>query len=160
MSTNTHKHDDYEKNGTIGTADIVTKSEQSGAPSHGAEHAPEQTLQAPESNPSTIPFGTPTTPITPITIDEDARDTLDRYFYDNPLSPIRIYITTKSPKGPKLAMRPDAQTDKDLAFEAEEYTFLISPHLAQQLGHIRIAAYDMGFQVIPEHPLIQRGAHQ
>lgn len=94
----------------------------------------------------------PSTP-TPISIDEAARDTLDRYFYDNPLSPIRIYITTKSSKGPKLALRPDAQTDKDLAFEAEEYTFLISPHLAQQLGHIRIAAYDMGFQVIAEHPL-------
>lgn len=91
----------------------------------------------------------------PISIDEAARDTLDRYFYDNPLSPIRIYITTRSQKGPKLALRPDAQTDKDLAFEVEEYTFLISPHLAHQLGHIHIAAYDMGFQVIPEHPLHQ-----
>lgn len=94
--------------------------------------------------------------VSPISIDQAARDTLDRYFYDNPLSPIRIYITTRSPKGPKLALRPDTQTDKDLVFEAEEYTFLISPHLAQQLGHIHIAAYDMGFKVIPEHPLHQK----
>lgn len=92
-------------------------------------------------------------PMTPISIDEEARDTLDRYFYDHPLSAIRIYITTRSSKGPKLALRPDIQTDKDLTFEAEEYTFLINPHLAHQLGHIRIAAYDMGFQVIAENPL-------
>lgn len=165
MSTNTREHNDYGKNGTSGPVDTVGKSEQSGAPSHGAEHAPEQALQAPEGNPAnslaseSATSSDEPTATTPITIDEDARDTLDRYFYDNPLSPIRIYITTKSPKGPRLAMRPDAQTDKDLAFEAEDYTFLISPHLAQQLGHIRIAAYDMGFQVIPEHPLAQRSAH-
>lgn len=104
-------------------------------------------------------YAPPDNQITPISIDEDARDTLDRYFYDNPLSPIRIYITTQSPKGPKLALRPDAQTEKDVAFEAEDYTFLISPHLAHQLGHIRIAAYDMGFQVIPEHPLGHKKSH-
>lgn len=160
MSTNTQKHDDYGKKGTIGAVDALEKSEQSGAPSRGAEHAPEQAQKASECNQHAHHLGAPSPSGTPITIDEDARDTLDRYFYDNPLSPIRIYITTQSPKGPKLAMRPDAQTDKDLAFEAEDYTFLISPHLAQQLGHIRIAAYDMGFQVIPEHPLAQRSAHQ
>ncbi len=104
---------------------------------------------------------TPETPIQPpiqtiIEIDEDARDTLDRYFYENPLSPIRIYINTGSAKGPRLAMKPCAQSDSDLAFEAEDYTFLISPHLVGQLGNIRIAAYDMGFQVIPQYPLGQR----
>lgn len=93
-----------------------------------------------------------------ISMDEAARDILDRYFYDHDLSPVRVYIATGGKSGPKLALKPDIQLDGDVVFDVEDYTFIMSPHLVKQLGNIHIIPYDMGFEVIAEHPLLPHKA--
>lgn len=91
-----------------------------------------------------------------IRIDESARDILDEYFSENAQSSIRVYVSTRSQNGPRLALMPDTRGSHDLSFESGGYTFLISERLASQLGDIEIKARHSGFEVIAERPFPQR----
>lgn len=90
-----------------------------------------------------------------IRIDEEALSILDGYFNDHPLSPVRIYVSTRMRNGPSLALIPDQEGSRDLQFEVDGYTFIISERLAQQVGDVYIAAHNSGFKITAERPLLQ-----
>lgn len=87
-----------------------------------------------------------------ITLEDDARTILAEYFTENPASAVRVYVAPRRSNGPRLALAPDVQNERDLVFELGGFTFLISEHLAKQVRSVIIRARCAGFEVIPEIP--------
>lgn len=86
-----------------------------------------------------------------LTMNDAAKVLLDEYFQDylEP-KPVRVYLRPRFGKrGRLLAIKPDARSERDLEFELDGYTFLVSRHLAVQVGDwIKVeAGPDGGFHV-------------
>ncbi len=82
-----------------------------------------------------------------VTLDAAAKQLLDEHFKENPKSgKLRLYVRPRqSSKGRTLALRPDTSTDRDLEQEVSGYHFIISRHLADQIGSwAKISTNDKG----------------
>lgn len=95
-----------------------------------------------------------------ITIEDSARAILDEYFSENDVRPIRVYVSTRSYSGPRLALAPDDAGANDLHYPCGGYTFIISERLEKQVGDILIKSRCSGFEVVAQHPFPNRSAPQ
>lgn len=87
-----------------------------------------------------------------ITIEESAKAILEEYFTENEVRPIRVYVSTRSYHGPRLALAPDEASDNDLRYPCGPFMFIISERLEKQVGDIIIRGKCSGFEVIPQRP--------
>lgn len=71
-----------------------------------------------------------------LSVEKAAKELLDNHFFENPRSEfIRLYVRPrKSTRGSCLALKPDAKGERDLVLEEAGYRFLLSKHLADQIG--------------------------
>jgi hypothetical protein len=82
-----------------------------------------------------------------LTLEKAAKDLLDAYFAENDRPEyIRLYVRPrKGSRGSRLALKPDAMGDRDLVLEEGAYKFLLSGHLAEQIGcWVKISANSKG----------------
>lgn len=89
-----------------------------------------------------------------LTIDAQAKELLDNHFIENPVPEfIRLFVRPrKSSQGSCLALKPDVQGERDLILEEAGYRFLLSKHLAEQIGSwAKISANSKGgFEISSE----------
>ena len=71
-----------------------------------------------------------------LTVEKSAKELLDAHFSENDRPEfIRLYVRPrKSSRGSCLALKPDVKGERDLVLEEGGYSFLLSRHLAEQIG--------------------------
>lgn len=72
-----------------------------------------------------------------LTVEKQAKALLDNHFQENPVPEyIRLYVRPRqSSRGSCLALKPDVKGERDLVLEESGYRFLLSKHLADQIGN-------------------------
>lgn len=73
-----------------------------------------------------------------VTLEPSAKKLLDEHFLENGKADdyLRLYVRPRqSSKGRTLALKPDSKGERDLEVEVGIYTFVISRHLAAQIGN-------------------------
>ncbi|MDL2285631.1 adhesin [Desulfovibrio sp. OttesenSCG-928-F07] len=72
-----------------------------------------------------------------ITLEASAKQLLDEHFTEHSKSDcLRLFVRPRqSSKGRTLALKPDTSTDRDIEQEIAGYKFVISRHLADQIGN-------------------------
>lgn len=71
-----------------------------------------------------------------LTLEKKAKELLEAHFIDNERPEyIRIYVRPrKGSRGTCLALKPDVKGERDMVIEEGSYSFLLSRHLADQIG--------------------------
>lgn len=82
-----------------------------------------------------------------LTLEKQAKELLDSHFEENPQPEyLRLYVRPRnSSRSSRLALKPDVKGDRDMILEENGYRFLLSRHLAEQIGRwAKISANDNG----------------
>lgn len=86
----------------------------------------------------------------------EAKETLDKYFAENEMSPIRIFLAGGC-GGPRLALGLDQPGEADDSIEEQGYTFVIEKELLEQAKPLRIDSGAMGIAISSSLQLDQGG---
>ncbi|GFK93323.1 hypothetical protein NNJEOMEG_01155 [Fundidesulfovibrio magnetotacticus] len=82
-----------------------------------------------------------------VTMTHPAKEQLDQYFAENPKSPIRIFLSSGSCAGPRLALALDEPKPSDAVHDVEGYSFLVDKELLEQAQPISLDFQGQGFSI-------------
>lgn len=89
-----------------------------------------------------------------LSLEKAAKELLDSHFQENPRPEfLRLYVRPRTDsRGSHLALKPDVKGERDLVLNENGYQFLLSRHLAEQIGRWAVigASSDGGFAVSAE----------
>lgn len=89
-----------------------------------------------------------------LSLEKAAKELLDSHFEENPRPDyLRLYVRPRNTnRASRLALKPDAKGERDMVLDEGGYRFVLSRHLAEQIGRwAKIEANeDGGFDISSE----------
>ena len=88
-----------------------------------------------------------------ITLTEQAREELERFFEGKERTAVRIHMVPFGCEGSRLALAAENPTDEDVVYEVGGFTFCMTKNLEETVGDVDISLMFMGFIVNSSKPL-------